>query len=207
MKINVKEVEVKANELGMDLENVKRELKRVASVKCRLIKQKGRVDYEMALESVLKEEQLLKEVRTYITGSKKTVTTFEQEDVDRLTYDETLKAIKSIQSKKTLTKWLTNVEGDNDEYRGACRIEDMLKEHLKSVKPIEDNTVRKSDIQRVIDTIESTGGHLHRESPGDVERPGVRSRTRPERVGFIFTGNCRYFNNKDLENWRSLSLI
>ena len=157
MKINVKEVEKKALELGHDLELVKRELKRVASVKCRLLKQKGRPDYEEALESVLKEEQLLKEARSYITGSKKTVTTFEQEDVDQLTYDETVKALKSIQSKKSLTRWLTTEEGDNDEFRSACRIENMLKEHIKSVKPIEDNTVRKSDIQSVIDTIETTG--------------------------------------------------
>lgn len=157
MKINVKEVEALAVELGSDLDLVKKELKRVASVKCRLLKQKGRPDYEAALEAVLKEEQLLKEVRTYITGSKKTVTTFEQVDVDQLTYDETVKAMKSIQSKKSLTRWLTATEGDNDEFRNACRIEEMLKAHLKQVRPIEDNTVRKTDIQSVIDTIESTG--------------------------------------------------
>ena len=155
--MNVKAVEMKAVELGQDIEAVKRELKRVASVKCRLLKQKGRPDYEIALEEVLKEEQLLKEVRTYITGSKKTVTTFEQADVDTLTYDETVKALKSIQSKKSLTRWLTTIEGDNDEFRNACKIEDMLKEHIKNVKPIEDNTIRKSDVQNVIDTIEMTG--------------------------------------------------
>lgn len=153
----LKNVEAKAMELGNDLEQVKKELKRVASVKCRLLKQKGRPDYEEALQAVLAEEQLLKEARSYITGAKKTVTTFGQEDVDQLTYDETVKALKSIQSKKSLTKWLTEKEGDNDEYRSACNIEGMLKEHLKSVKPIEDNTVRKSDIQSVIDTIEATG--------------------------------------------------
>lgn len=157
MKINVKDVEKKAIELGNDLEVVKKELKRVASVKCRLLKQKGRPDYAEALEAVLVEEQLLKEARSYITGVKKTVTTFEQEDVDQLTYDETVKALKSIQSKKSLTRWLTTNEGDNDEFRSACRIEEMLKEHIKQVKPIEDNTVRKSDIQSVIDTIEATG--------------------------------------------------
>ena len=153
----LKNVEMKAVELGNDIEAVKKELKRVASVKCRLIKQKGLPDYEQKLEAVLKEEQLLKEVRSYITGSKKTVTTFEQEDVDQLTYDETVKALKSIQSKKSLTRWLTENEGDNDEFRGACRIEEMLKQHLAMVKPIEDNTIRKSDLQNVIDTIESTG--------------------------------------------------
>lgn len=153
----LKNVEMKAVELGNDIEVVKKELKRVASVKCRLIKQKGLPDYEQKLEAVLKEEQLLKEVRSYITGSKKTVTTFEQEDVDQLTYDETVKALKSIQSKKSLTRWLTENEGDNDEFRSACRIEEMLKQHLAAVKPIEDNTIRKSDLQNVIDTIESTG--------------------------------------------------
>ena len=153
----LKNVEMKAIELGQDMENVKRELKRVASVKCRLLKQKGRPDYEEAMESVLKEEQLLKEVRTYLVGSRKTVTTYTQEDVDSLTYDETVKALKSIQSKKSLSRWLTPEEGDNDEFRNAVRIEEMLKEHIKNVKPIEDNTVRKSDIQNVIDTIESTG--------------------------------------------------
>lgn len=157
MTIDMTKVEMKAVELGLDMETVKKELKRVASVKCRLLKQKGRPDYELALEEVLKEEQLLKEVRTYLTGSKKTVTTFELEDVEKLTYDETIKALRSIQSKKSLTRWLTDVEGDNDEYKNACRIEEMIKEHLKMVKPIEDNTVRKSDIQNVIDTIESTG--------------------------------------------------
>ena len=155
--LNVKEVEKKALELGEDLEVVKRELKRVASIKCRLLKQKGRSDYEEALESVLKEEQLLKEVRSYITGSKKTVTTFEQEDVDKLTYDETVKALKSIQSKKSLTRWLTTTEGDNDEFRHACEIEKMLKEHIKDVRPVEDNVVKKSEIQVVIDTIENVG--------------------------------------------------
>jgi len=154
---NLKAIEMKAAELGHDMESVKRELKRVASVKCRLLKQKGRPDYEEAMESVLKEEQVLKEVRTYLTGSKKTVTTFVKEDVDQLTYDETVKALKSIQSKKSLTRWLTTTEGDNEEFRSACKIEEMLKEHMKTVKPVEDNMVRKSDIQGVIDTIESTG--------------------------------------------------
>lgn len=153
----LKNVEMKAIELGNDVENVKRELKRVASVKCRLLKQKGRSDYEEKMVEVLAEEQLLKEVRSYIVGARKTVTTFEQEDVDQLTYDETVKALKSIQSKKSLTRWLTTVECDNDEFRNAVRIEEMLKEHMKSVKPIEDNTIRKSDLQNVIDTIESAG--------------------------------------------------
>ena len=155
--MNVKEIEKKALELNNDVEAVKKELKRVQSLKCNWLKRKGHPEYEKQLEEILKEEQILKEARSYIVGAKKTVTTMTQQDVDQLTYDETVKALKSIQSKKSNTRWLTPVEGDNDEFRDACRIEAMLKEHHKSVKPIEDNTVRKSEIQNVIDTIESTG--------------------------------------------------
>ena len=153
----LKNVEMKAMELGQDLEVVKKELKRVASMKTRLKYQKGRSDYEEKMTEVLQEEQLLKEVRAYIVGEKKTVTTFEQDDVNQLTYDETVKAIKSIQSKKYHTRWLTTEEGNNDEFRNACRIEEMLKQHLATVRPIEDNTIRKTDLQSVIDTIEATG--------------------------------------------------
>ena len=154
---NVKEIEMKALELNNDMEEVKRLLKNLASQKCIWLKKKGRPDYEQKLEEILKEEQILKEVRTYLTGHRKSVTNFDQNDIDQLTHDETVKAIASIQSKKSRTRWLTTVEGDNDEYRNAERIEQMLQEHLKLVKPIEDGTVRKSDIQSVIDTIESSG--------------------------------------------------
>jgi len=152
---NLKSVEKVANELGNDLEKVQRELKRVQSIKCRLKKQKGKSSYQEEMTKVLQEEQILKEVRQLLEPKEKTVTTFEQEDVDRLDYDETVKAIKSIQSKKTLTKWLTDVEGDNDEYRNACRIEEMLKKHRDNIRPIEETVVRKSDLVTIIDTIES----------------------------------------------------
>ena len=82
---------------------------------------------------------------------------YTQEDVDQLDYDETIKAIRSIQSKKTLTRWLTTVEGDNDEYRKACEIEKMLIERRKKIKPVDDEYIRKTEVQTIIDTIESSG--------------------------------------------------
>lgn len=154
---NLKEIEKRAMELNNDVEAVKKELKRVQSLKCNWAKRKFAPDYETKMTEIICEEQILKEVRSYIVGVKKTVTTFEQQDVDQLTYDETVKALKSIQSKKYHTRWLTDVEGDNDEFRNACRIEAMIKEHQAKVEPIESNVVRKSEIQRIIDTIESTG--------------------------------------------------
>lgn len=153
----MKKVEEKARMLGNDMEMVKKELKKVQSVKCRLAKQKGRSDYDQAMKEVLAEEQLLKEVRRLLDPKERAVTEFEQEDVDRLDYDQTVKALKSIQSKKTLSRWLTEVEGDNDEYRNAVRIEEMLKKHRDEVKPVDEAYIRKSELQAVLDAIESAG--------------------------------------------------
>ena len=155
-KTNLKEVEKVANDLKT-VENVNRELKRIASVKCRLKKQKGRADYSDKMTEILQQEQLLKEVKQLIDPKEKPVTMYEQVDVDQLDYDETIKAIRSIQSKKTLSRWLTTVEGDNDEFRNAARIEKMLIERREIIKPVDDANVRKTDIQTIIDTIESSG--------------------------------------------------
>lgn len=155
-KTNLKKVEEKAKELGT-VEAVSKELKRVQSTKCRLKKQKGKSSYEQEMNEVLREEQLLKEARQLLDPKEKPVTMYEQEDVDSLDYDETIKAIRSIQSKKTLTRWLTTVEGDNDEFKNAEKIEKMLIERREKIKPVDENNVRKTEIQTIIDTIESSG--------------------------------------------------
>lgn len=157
MSTSLKEIENMAVKFNNSVEDVSRELKRVQSIKCRLKKQKGKSTYEKEMTETLKYEQVLKEVRQLLDPKEKTVTMFEQSDVDLLDYDETIKAIRSIQSKKTLTKWLTTVENDNDEYRKACEIEKMLIEHREKVKPVDDNEVRKSEIVKIIDTIEESG--------------------------------------------------
>lgn len=154
---NLKEIEKLAAKFDNSAEEIARELKRVQSIKCRLKKQKGKSSYEKEMTETIKYEQVLKEARQLIEPKEKTVTRFEQSDVDILDYDETVKAIRSIQSKKTLSKWLTTEEGNNDEYRNACRIEKMLIEHREKVKPIDDDEVRKSEIVKIIDTIESSG--------------------------------------------------
>lgn len=151
------EIEKVAKKFGNDLEAVAKELKRVQSLKCRLKKQKGKKTYEAEMTEVVKYEQVLKEVRQLLDPKEKPVTQFTQEDVDRLDYDETVKAIRSIQSKKTLTRWLTDVEGDNDEFRRACAIEAMLIARRDSTKPVDDEYIRKTDVQTIIDTIEESG--------------------------------------------------
>lgn len=157
-KMMNKKVEEKANELKNDLEAVRKELRKIQSAKCRLRKQKGRSDYDQSMKELLSQEDLLKEVRRLLEPKDKFVTEFEQEDVDRLDYEQTIKAIKSIQSKKFHTAWLTNEYGDNDEYRNACRIEEMLKKHRDETRPIDDEVyVRKTDLVTIIDVIESSG--------------------------------------------------
>lgn len=154
---NLKEIEKIANKFDNDVEKLRVELKRIQSAKCRLKKQKGKSSYEKEMTEIIKYEQVLKEAKQLLSPKKKPVTMYTQEDVDQLDYDETVKAIRSIQSKKTLSKWLTTVECDNDEYRKACEIEKMLIERRNKIKPVDNEFVRKTEVQTIIDTIESSG--------------------------------------------------
>lgn len=149
-------IEEKAREF-QTIEEINRELKRLSSAKCILKKHKYRTDYDKKMTEILQEEQIMKEVKQLLFPKKKFVTSFTQDDVDRLDYDETIKAIKSIQSKKFHSRWLTPNEGDNDEYRNACKIEEMLLKHKETVKPVEETMVRKTDLQTIIETIENSG--------------------------------------------------
>ena len=147
-------IEKKADELGRDIETVIKEIKRVQSAKCRLKKFKGRSDYDLKMTAILQEEEVLKEVRQLLEPKEKPVTMYTQDDVKVLDYDETVKALKSIQSKKCLTKY----DPDNQEgYKKACEIEAWLNEHKKSVKPVDTAYIRRTDLQTVIDTIKETG--------------------------------------------------
>ena len=157
MNNNLKDIEKVAQKFDNDVLAIGKELKRVQSIKCRLKKQKGKSTYEEEMTKVISYEQILKEARQLLDPKEKPVTMYDQNDVDQLDYDETIKAIRSIQSKKTLSKWLTDVEGDNDEYRNACKIEKMLLEHKETIKPVEPEYIRKTDLQTIIDTIESSG--------------------------------------------------
>lgn len=153
----MKKVQELAERFNNDVLLINKELKRVASIKSRLKKQKGKSTYQEEMENVLGYYQVLVEAKQLIDPKEKPVTMYTQEDVDQLDYDETVKAIRSIQSKKTLTRWLTPVEGDNDEYRNACKIEAMLIERRNNTKPVDNEFIRKTDLQTIIDTIESSG--------------------------------------------------
>lgn len=134
-----------------DVEEVKKALKSVQSIKCRLKKQKGRKDYDVEMKKVLATEQTLKEVRQYLEPQELTVPTMTLEQIKDLDYSETVRAIKSIQSKKCLNKW----EPEGIAYRSACEIEKLLVEHRKTVKEIPTEQVRKSDIRNLIEDLEN----------------------------------------------------
>lgn len=137
------------------VEEVKKAIRSLQSQKSRLKKQKGREDYDELMTEILQKEQLLKEVRDYFEPKSKSVPEMTKEDIELLNYEETLRAIKSIQSKKCLVQHATpNIE-DNEEYKKACQIEQWLLEHKKNIKPIEETVVRKSDINDLIEHLQN----------------------------------------------------
>ena len=138
-----------------NVEEVKKALRSIQSRKSRLKKQKGRADYEELMTEILQQEQLLKEVRDYFEPKTIPVPEMTQKDIELLDYEQTLRAIKSIQSKKCLVQHATENIEDNVEYKKACEIERMLLEHKKKIKPIEETVVRKSDINDLIDHLQN----------------------------------------------------
>lgn len=138
-----------------NVEEVKKAIRSLQSRKSRLRKQKSRKDYKELMIEILQQEQLLKEVRDYFEPKTIPVPKMSQKDIELLNYDETIKAIKSIQSKKCNVQHLTENIADNVEYQKACQIESWLLEHKKKIKPIEETVVRKSDINDLIDHLQN----------------------------------------------------
>lgn len=160
--IDMTQVIAKATELDNDLINVHRALKKVASVKCRLKKAPGRLDYQANMTACLQEEQLLKNVRDYLTDHRKTVNELTEQDIADMSYDEVSRAIKSIQSKKTHTRWAEDCEKDKDGlyipgsgamYKEACRIENMLKARRAELKPTMEQLISVVALRELLDTL------------------------------------------------------
>ena len=135
----------------ISVEEVKKALKSLQSIKCRLKKQKARADYQVEMGKVLQQEQLLKEVRQFMEPKEVTVTTMSADQIAKLDYAETVRAIKSIQSKKCLNKF----QPDGPEYISACEIERLLIAHRKTVAEVPVEQVRKSDIINLIEDLQN----------------------------------------------------
>lgn len=161
-KISLKEIN-KEYEKYQNIEEVRKAIRSVQSMKTRTRKMKTKSDYETRMNDLLKKEQVLKEVRTMFEPKRKFVTSYEKQDIEKLNYDETIKAIKSIQSKKSNTQFLTEDIETNKEYQNALRIESMLLEHKENVQPIEDYVVRISDIETIINELQSLENKLDKD--------------------------------------------
>lgn len=158
---NFTEIEKIAAEFNYDLEKIGLKIRAIQSAKCNLKKRRGKIDYNAELTKLLTEEEFYKQVRQFITCKPKPTTQFDQSDVDSLDYEATLRAIEAIRSKKANTRWLTSTEGDNDEFRNACKIEQMLLEHKSKLKPVETGLLRKSELIAVIEEIETLENLSH----------------------------------------------
>lgn len=157
--IDMTQIVAKAIELGNNMTNVNRALKRVASAKTRLNHSPGLPDYNEKMAVVLQEEQLLKNVRSYLTEPRKTVNDLTADDIAAMDYDEVCKAIRSIQTKKTHTKYAEDckkdehglfIPGSGAMYQEACRIEDMLKERREELQPLGTVRFSKSALRELI---------------------------------------------------------
>lgn len=156
-------IEAVKAEFNGDLGLVKKELKRLQSVKCRLKKEKDSADYAQRMQYVLDREQVLKEVRSLLDPKPIKVPDMTEEHIAQLDYDQTMKAIKSIQSKKCLSLQDDSEHG-RSELAKAEKVEQMLLAHKKTVKPVDDDSVRKTEIQAIIDQLESNPKSLTKKS-------------------------------------------
>ena len=160
--IDMTAVIAKSAELDNDLVKVKKELKRIASVKCRLKKAPGRVSYQSDMTACLQEEQLLKNVKAYLDAPRKTVNDLTEEDIAIMPYDEVCRAIRSIQSKKTHTKWAEDckkdasglyIPGSGEAYLEARRIEELLLTRRAELKPVGTTKVSIAKLRALIDEL------------------------------------------------------
>jgi len=138
------------------VDKINLELKKVQSQKCRLKKQVSKTGIKDKIQNLLVYEDLLKQSRNVLRPKDKNVTDFDKDDIKKLDYDQTIRAIRSIQSKKTLTKYLGKVPGQNEEYKKACQIEKWLKDHRETLSPISETVVRKTDVKKILEVIETS---------------------------------------------------
>lgn len=149
VNVDLKKVQATRKAFNDDLEAVKSKLRSIQSQKSKLIRHKSTADYDQKLATILEQEQLLKEVRSILEPKKTPVTQMTQADIKKLDYNSAMNARRSIQSTKCLSF-------DDPEKKTKCeQIEKMLTEHINSIKPIDDGLVRKSEIQAVINAVET----------------------------------------------------
>lgn len=154
---NLKKIEEMANKFNNDVDLINKEIRKVQTIKCRLKKMKFKSSYNSEMTEILKYEQILKEAKSLLNPREKFVTEFNEEDVRILTLEQTIKAIRSIQSKKTLSRFLTENISENSEYQNALKIETLLIDHKNKLIEANQNIdkVKKTEVASIIETIEN----------------------------------------------------
>jgi hypothetical protein len=155
-KNDLRKIQEVAEKFGT-IETINLEIKKVQSIKCRLKKMKFKSSYNSEMTEVLKYEQILKEAKNLLNPREKYVTEFNEDDVAKLTIEQTIKAIRSIQSKKTLTKYKEMDIALNNEYQNALKIEALLVAHKEQLTKDNENIdkVEKTKVASIIETIEN----------------------------------------------------
>lgn len=160
--IDMTQVIAKAAELNNSIVELNKALKRIASAKTRLNHAPGLPNYNTKMAAILQEEQLLKNVRAYLTEPRKTANDLTSEDIAAMNYDEVCKAIRSIQTKKTHTKYAEDcmldehglfIPGSGAMFKEACRIEEMLKERREELQPSGTLRFSKAALRELIATL------------------------------------------------------
>ena len=156
-KHDLKKIQETLTKFNNDIESINREIKKIQSIKCRLKKQKFKSSYNSEMSEILKYEQIVKEAKSLLNPREKFVTEYNEQDVNVLTLDQTIHAIRSIQSKKTLSKFLVENLEENSIYQNAKTIEDLLIAHKNVlIQTNQDiDKVKKTEIVSIIETIEN----------------------------------------------------
>ena len=132
------------------VENVNRKIRNVQSRKSRLRKQIKTDEYDSLMTEILQEEELLKEVKDYLEPKSKKVHEFNDEDIAKLNMDETLKAIKNMQSRKCLNQFT-----DEEIYNESLAQEEKLVAHKEKLElELNENIISKSELKVIRDKIE-----------------------------------------------------
>lgn len=134
----------------MDLMELNKELKRIASLKCNLKKRKiGEEEKQKKLVEILKEEDLVKEVKNSKLNKGKGYYEFEKDDIDKLDKEGLIRFRKGIASKKC-------IDGSDEEVYKRCEaLLEYSKVKLEEKRDREErNLIRKDEIRKVIENAE-----------------------------------------------------
>lgn len=107
------------------------------------------------VDECIKAIDRLQDVKLYLEPKKKTAMSLTQAEIDLLSYVEVEKAIKSVQTKKTMSSLIEDEVEREKVYEEVLAQEALLKAHRNEVAPLDDNVIRKSTVSDFISTVEA----------------------------------------------------